>query len=115
MNLRQTLLSNASKATCIKVVNWIGDSQARFDQLMEIFIEGEPRLVQRAAWPLSYAAIAHPELVKKNFGRLIRNLKRPNLHPAVSRNTIRLLQEISVPKRYQGQLMDLCFRYVMDP
>jgi hypothetical protein len=59
--------------------------------------------------------MAHPEFMKNNFGKLLKNLKRPGMHDAVKRNTVRLLQEISIPEKYQGEIMSLCFDYISSP
>jgi hypothetical protein len=37
------------------------------------------------------------------------------MHDAVKRNTVRLLQDISIPKKYQGEIMSLCFDYISSP
>ena len=115
MDLRQTILKEHSKANCTRIVKWIGADQKRFDELFRLFLHDEYRVVQRAAWPLSYAVIAHPQLIKKHFGKLIKNVQRPNIHEAVKRNTVRLLQDIDIPARYEGRIMDLCFGYISDP
>ena len=112
MDIRQTILADHSKATCNKVVKWIGDSQQRFDELFNLFLHDEYRVVQRAAWPLSYAVMAHPRLIKKHFSQLVKNLQHPNLHDSVKRNTVRLLQHISIPKKYHGEIMNICFDYI---
>lgn len=115
MNLREQLLKEHSKANCLKVVNWVGNSPERFAQLIELFLKDEYRVVQLAAWPVSYVAEAHPELIKKYIPRLVKNLERADTHPAVRRNTIRLFQYIEIPKKYQGQVMNLCFDYISNP
>jgi hypothetical protein len=115
MKLRETILSEHSKANCIKITNWVGSNQDRFDELFNLFLNDEYRVVQRAAWPLSYAVITHPSLIQKHFGRLLKNLKKPGLHDAVKRNTVRLLQDIVIPKKYQGEIMNLCFDYIISP
>jgi hypothetical protein len=114
-NLREEILKEHSKAQCTNIVNWVGASQQRFDELFNLFLNDEYRVVQRAAWPVSYAVIAHPEFIKKHWSSLIKNLQKPNLHNAVKRNSIRLLQDIAIPKKYQGQIMDICFKYVESP
>jgi hypothetical protein len=114
-NLREQILIEHSKAQCTKIVNWVGANQQRFDELFTLFLKDEYRVVQRAAWPVSYCVIAHPNFIAKHWGRLIKNLQKPNLHNAVKRNSIRLLQNITIPKKYQGQLMDICFKYVASP
>ena len=112
MNLREEILKEHSKTQCTKIVDWVGDSQLRFDELFQLFLKDEYRVAQRAAWPMSYCVIAHPQLIKKNFDKLIKNLQQPNLHDAVKRNTVRLLQEIDIPKKYEDAVIDICFRYV---
>lgn len=115
MNLRDTLLAEHSKAQADKVVQWIGSHQQRFDQLFTLFTSNEYKLVQRAAWPLSYAVAAHPVLIQKHVGKLLRYLEQPNLHDAVKRNSVRLLQDINIPQKYQGNVMNLCFAYIISP
>lgn len=115
MKLREQILKEHSKANCDLVVKWIGDSQQRFDELFDFFLNDEYRVVQRAGWPLSNAVITHPKLIKKHFSKLLKNLQKPKIHDAVKRNTIRLLQNIPVPVRFQGQVMDICFEYINSP
>lgn len=113
--IREMLLAEHSKAQCNRIVKYIGNNQQRFDELFTLFLGDEYRVIQRAAWPVSYTVIAQPQLVKKHFARLIKNLTKPNLHTAVKRNSLRLLQEIPIPKRYHGTLMDVCFQYIATP
>ena len=114
-NLREEILREHSKAQCDTIVQWIGADQQRFDQLFQLFLNGEYRVTQRAAWPLSYSINAHPEFIKKSFGKLISNLEKPGLHDAVKRNTVRILQDVEIPKKHQGKVMDICFSYVESP
>ncbi len=114
-NLREQILKEHSKAQCSTIVNWVGVNQQRFDELFTLFLNDECRVVQRAAWPVSNCAIAHPNFIDRHWGSLIKKLQQPNLHNAVKRNSIRLLQDIAIPKKYQGQIMDICFKYVESP
>jgi hypothetical protein len=114
-NLREEILKEHSKAQCTNIVNWVGKSQQRFDDLFKLFLNDEYRVVQRAAWPVSYCVEEQPEFIKKHWAALIKNLHKPNLHNAVKRNTIRLLQYLAIPQKYQGSIMDICFTYVASP
>jgi hypothetical protein len=114
-NLREEILKEHSKAQCTAIVNWVGASQHRFDALFKLFLNDEYRVVQRAAWPVSYCVIAHPQFIKKHWADLVKNLQQPNLHNAVKRNSIRLLQDIPIPEKYQGSIMDICFNYLQSP
>lgn len=111
-NLREAILKEHSRAQCNNIVNWVGASQQRFDALFKLFLHDEYRVVQRAAWPVSYCVMAHPKFIHKHWAALINNLQKPNLHNAVKRNSIRLLQDIPIPEKYQGSIMDICFNYV---
>ncbi len=37
MNLREEILKEHSKTQCTKIVDWVGDSQQRFDELFQFF------------------------------------------------------------------------------
>jgi len=115
MKLREQILKEHSKANRAAIVKWIGTSQERFDQLFDLFLNDEYRVVQRAAWPLSYTVIAHPRLIQKHFSRLLRNLEKPGIHDSVKRNTVRLLERILIPERFHGQVMNICFNYIASP
>lgn len=86
MNLQEEILKEHSKAQCLKIVQWIGNCQQRFDELLYLFLTGDYRVTQSAAWPLSYCVEANPFFIKKNFSKLINNLQQPNLHNAIKRN-----------------------------
>ncbi|HNU87377.1 MAG TPA: hypothetical protein PKJ94_03775 [Ferruginibacter sp.] len=115
MKLRQEILKEHSKAQCTKIVNWVGGSQQRFDELFRLFLNDEYRVVQRAAWPLSYCVIAHPSFISKHWKQLLDNLKKPNLHDSVKRNSIRLMEDIDIPEKFHGEVMNICFGYLESP
>jgi len=53
--------------------------------------------------------------MENNFKKLVSNLKKPNLHDAVKRNTVRMLQSVSIPEKYEGEIMEICFKYIESP
>ena len=115
MNLREEILKEHSKSQKDKIVNWVNDSKQRFNELFHLFLNDEYRVAQRAAWPVSYCVEAHPEFIKDNFAKLLKNLKKSNLHNSIKRNSIRLLQHVAIPKKYQGPVMNYCFEYLESP
>ena len=112
LQLRDTILQKHSKEQRDKIVQWVGDDQKRFDQLLKLFLHDEHQVTQRAGWPLSYCIQGHPRFIKKGFAALIRNLHKQGIHDAVKRNTVRILQDIEIPKKHQGQVMNICFTYL---
>ncbi len=115
MNLREKILKEHSKTQCSRIVAWIGNDQKRFDELFKLFTTDEYRAVQRSAWPVSNCVLEHPGFIQKHFATLIKNVKKPGLHNAVKRNTLRLLQIINIPEKYRGEIMVLCFECIQSP
>lgn len=112
MNIRQALLKEHSKHQTTLIVRYIGSDQELFDELMNLFLGDEYRVTQRAAWVVSYCGQAHPELLKPYLKRMIGNLHDKELHDAVKRNTLRVLQDVSIPEELQGFLFSICMSYL---
>lgn len=70
MKLREQILKEQSKVNCIKIVNWVGNNQQRFDELFNLFLKDEYRAEQRASWPISNCVMEHPEFIKKHWNKL---------------------------------------------
>lgn len=115
MNLRETILAEHSKSNCACIVEWIGKNQYRFDKLVKLFLTDEYKVVQRAGWPLSEVVLKYPGLIQPHLEKILSYVNKPGLHTAVKRNTIRLLQNIIIPKKYHGKVMTICFDYLLSP
>jgi len=114
MNILKELQKDFDKSTCDRIVAFIGNDRKKFSTLVEAFLNSEYRITQRAAWPLSHAVKQHPELIKPHLKKIITNLKKPKIHDAVKRNTVRLLQFISIPKSLHGIALNNCFKLLQD-
>lgn len=112
MDLLKLLRAEHSKKQTDRIIAYIGADKERFAALIELFFNGEYRITQRAAWPLSYCVRRHPELITPYYRRLLDNLGRKDIHVAVIRNTVRLLQDVTIPKRYHGRVMTACFDFI---
>jgi hypothetical protein len=115
MDLRNQILTEHTKINCQKIVSWVGDDIKKFNELFALCLQSEYRITQRAAWPMSHCAIDHPEFMKHNFDKLVENLKKPGIHNSIKRNSLRLLQAIDIPDKYDGDIMEICFRFVEVP
>jgi hypothetical protein len=82
---------------------------------MDIFLEGQYRLTQRAAWPISVCAETHPELIEPYLNKLVDLLPRRDIHNAVKRNIVRLLQFAEIPKKLRGKVFSHCIDLINDP
>lgn len=114
MDIRQALMAEHSKRQTMAIVEYIGEDPKRFAELMKVFFAGEYRLTQRAAWPMNYCAERHPELILPYLPKLLDCLKREDMHDAVRRNVVRLLQYIEIPKRLAGKVYSHCIDLLDD-
>lgn len=108
-------MAEHSKKQMQAIVDFIGDNQQKFDDLITVFLTGEYRIIQRASWPLSNCAELHPPLINKHYKTLIAQMKNPQLHPAVRRNVLRIFETATIPKKYHGNIMNECFTYLENP
>ncbi len=110
MNIRLALLKEHSKKQTNRIAAFIETDKQRFSELMRNFLGNEYRVTQRAAWAVSVCSTRHPELIRPWLKRIIVNLSKPSLPDAVKRNTVRILQFISIPPSLQGLAAEHCFR-----
>lgn len=115
MNIRQALQAEHSKPQTMKIVTYIGADKNRFAELIKIFFAGEYRLTQRAAWSLNYCAEQQPDLIQPYLPKLLDCLSRDDVHTAVKRNIVRLLQFVEIPKKLHAKTYSLCLDLVDDP
>jgi hypothetical protein len=111
MNLVKTLLQEHSRATRDRVVAYVGESPARFAELVRVFLLGPYRVTQRAAWPLAYCAEHYPELVKPHLRNILRAVSDDS-PVAVKRNVVRIFQFADIPKALQGRITEMCFAFL---
>ncbi|MEQ8244521.1 hypothetical protein [Fulvivirga sp.] len=109
MDIKKELLFEHSKSQALKISNYIGNDQNRFDELMILFFDTEYRVTQRAAWVVSHCADKYPELIEPYIEPMILNLKK-DITVAVQRNTLRVLQEKEMPNTIIGDAADICFK-----
>jgi hypothetical protein len=115
MDVRDELLREHSKRQTMKIVAFVGDDKERFAELMKLFLGPVYRESQRAAWAVSYCAQHNKDLIKPYFSELIEQLERDDVHVAVRRNVVRMLQFIDIPKRLEGRVYDACYNLLADP
>ena len=114
MNLREELLKekNHTKEQALKISEHAISSPKRFKELMQCFLSNEYRVAQRAAWSVSWAAQKNPELIQPYIKDLIEQLPRKDVHDAVIRNSVRILQKIKIPQAFHADLMNSCFHFI---
>ena len=115
MDLQSEILKEHSKRQAVKIARWIGNDKKRFAQLMQLFLEGEYRIAQRSAWIVSLCGEQYPALLKPWFARMIRKTQEKDVHNAVQRNVVRVLQFADLPRALRGPVVNLCFNFLQSP
>lgn len=112
MNLREEILKEHSKSNALMIADYACESKKNFKELMKCFLDKEYHLAQRAAWSVSWAAQKKPGMILPHIKDIVAVLHKKNVHDAVIRNSVRVLQEIEIPEKYQGEVMDACFQFL---
>ena len=112
MNLESEILREHSKGQCVRITAWIGTDRKRFKKLMDLFLRGEYRITQRAAWIVQHCADKHVELVIPYIDKMIDRMLEAGVHDAVKRNVVRILQDIDIPRRLAGKVATICFDWL---
>ena len=82
---------------------------------MQLFLKGEYRVTQGAAWIVLCCAEASPEFVRPYIGKMIKRASEPGVHQAVARNVTGVLQFIDIPKKDLGNAVNFCFSALANP
>ena len=114
MNLKEAALKGHSKEHCNKIVKYVGSDPKKFSDLVSVFLEGPYRVTQRIAWPLSYCVEENTTLIHPHLSKILKFAEQPGVHDSVKRNVARLLQYIDIPRKHQGIVADLCFKFFSD-
>ncbi len=115
MNFRDELLKEHSRRQTLKVAAYIGEDKKLFKDLMDLFFANEHLVTQRAAAVVNESFTRYPELIQPYLRQLLENLNKTNLHDAVKRNTVRMLQFIVLPKKLQGLAFEMCLKLFVNP
>jgi len=115
MNLRDEILKAHSKEHALKIARYACSSKNNFKALMDCFMSNEYRLAQRAAWSVSWAARQKPQMIEPYIKDLVTVLKKKDIHNAVIRNSVRVLEDIEIPEKFHGAVMNACFNFIETP
>lgn len=114
MNLVAQLGKRHTVAIKNRIIRYVGTDRKRFDELVKIFLGNSYRLTQWAGWPLSDIVKKHPGMIRPYLRTMLKSVDRPNMHEAVKRNVMRLMQFIDIPKSVAGLAFDKAFTLFSD-
>ncbi len=114
MDIKSALLKEHSRKQALKISNYIGKDPKKFKILADFFLGNEYRLAQRAAYSINFCGTNHPNLITPLIPKMLLKLEDKNVHDAVKRNSLRLFQFISIPKKYHGKVVQTSFKLLQD-
>jgi len=116
MNIREELLKQQIhfKKHAIEITEFAVSSDENFKELIDCFLSGDVRVAQRAAWSVSWAAHKQPQIVQPYVGVLISQLKRTDVHNAVIRNSLRILEDLDILRNFMVRLWMRAFNFYKD-
>ncbi len=115
MNIREELLKEHSKTQALRIAGYACASPVNFKALMKCFMSDDYRLAQRAAWSVNWAARERPGMVMPYMNDLVTVLEKKDVHDAVIRNALRILEDLEAPEEYHGILLNTCFSFIERP
>lgn len=115
MNIRVELEKDHSRPQALKIAKYACLSITNFQELIACFMDPDNRIAQKAAWSVSWAAKSKNEFVLPYIKDLIAQIIIPNNADAIVRNSLRVLELVTIPEVYHGELMNACFAFVENP
>ena len=111
--INEMLLAGHSRFNTDLIAIYIGNDEKLFKDLMDITLNGDPPIPQRAAWVITAITDKYPWIINPYISKIIDNLPK-FLHPALARNLLRLLSKVDIPFKKTGKLYDYCFQFLID-
>ncbi|HNJ58715.1 MAG TPA: hypothetical protein PLH33_06735 [Chitinophagaceae bacterium] len=115
MDIKKSLQNSYSKINIEAIATYACQNKNHFKELVEIYTGKDKRLSQMASWSLSYAVSKNSTLLQPHLKEIINQLNRKDVHDAVIRNALRILQDIEIPIKFHGTVMHTCFNFIETP
>lgn len=112
MNFHEVLLENHSLGLMKSIKKFVGDDKKRFGDLIKISLSDDKILAPRASWAAMHAGEKKQDLVIPWIGKMIKHLSR-SAHSSVKRNFLRLFQDIVIPEKFRGELIETAYSLVL--
>ncbi|MDB5245814.1 MAG: hypothetical protein JWQ40_208 [Segetibacter sp.] len=115
MNVREEILKEHSLQHALKIAGYPCSSAENFDELMKCFLCNEYRVAQRSASSVAHCGKRNSALLKPYIKDLVAQLSGKDVHNAVIRNSVRILQDLEIPEEHHGEIINVCFGFIENP
>jgi len=115
MIIQEALFEEHSKEQAIRIAKFAMESDRHIRELMNCFSHGEYRIAQRAAYSVLWIVKLNPDAIKPYIAEIVSLIERKDVHVAVIRNSVRVLETVEIPEEFHGTVMNACFKYLENP
>ena len=115
MIIREALFHEHSNAQSLRIAQFIENDAQKFDTLIQMVLNEEDRLAQRAAHVMTKVLDRYPDLLIPYLSEMVRRLQEKKVPVALKRNFMRCLRIIDIPEEYEGHILDIGMNYLNDP
>ena len=115
MNIRDELLREHSKQNAEHIAKYACTSKENFNELMKCFFGSDNRLAQVAGYSVNKAVKLQPKLLQPYLKNVVQLLERKDVHGAVIRNSVNILEQVDIPEQHHGEVMNACFGFIENP
>jgi len=112
--IRKLLSGDSSRSFTDCMSALIIEDEALRARFWEMFFANEEPYSRRAAWALDTVCESHPEWAQPYVKRLIEALKIFE-HDGLKRHSLHLLGRIEIPDDLKGELINVCFGWLISP
>src|SRR5690606_11486837 len=112
MNIKTSLLAERSKENCERIVRHLESHPSAIEEFMNCLLLPDYELNQKAAWVLQFITDHRPEMMNTWQEKLLAKCLSEGNHDAVTRAIVRHWAEWGFPESKEGEVYDLCFRYL---
>ena len=113
-SLIDLLMVETSRRNTDLIADIIINKPALFVELVAIFLRNEEPLSRRAAWVVDTVAEKFPNLLDPYLESIGASLPRFD-HDGLKRLSLRMLSRSPLPQKYLGDLMNICFDWLISP
>jgi hypothetical protein len=113
-SLTDLLLVETSRRNTDMIADLVLKKPELFDELVTIYLRNEEPVSRRAVWVVDTVAEKLPELLEPYLESIAEAL--PNFeHDGLKRVSLRMLCRSPLPQKYLGELMNICFDWLVAP
>jgi hypothetical protein len=113
-SLIDLLMVETSRRNTDLIADLVVNKPALFDELVGIYLSNEEPVSRRAVWVVDTVAEEFPQLLDKYLETIVEALPRFE-HDGLKRISLRMLSRSPLPQNNLGELMNLCFDWLVSP